>query len=128
MTLVWKHNSISLRLVRYISVHEDNVPSVKYIRNNHVCLFAFFSWLLFFQDFFWLQKRHSDNQYLFHWYAQDDHSLQKLHLVSLGWTLVHVQCHQVPHHFHCQARFFVFCLRIHYNTVESMQLSNLPSF
>ena len=28
----WKHNSISLRLVRDISVHEDHVPSVKYIR------------------------------------------------------------------------------------------------
>ena len=35
ITLFWKHNSMSLRLlVRDISVHEDNVPSVNYIRNS----------------------------------------------------------------------------------------------
>ena len=33
--------NIFIRLVRDISVHEDNVPSVKYTRNSHVCLFAF---------------------------------------------------------------------------------------
>ena len=41
MTLFWKHNSVSLRPVRDISVHENNVPSVKYFRNSHVFLFAF---------------------------------------------------------------------------------------
>ena len=58
ITLSWKHNSISLRLVRDNSVHENNVPFVKYIRNSHVCLFTFFAWLLFFQD-------SSDHHYLF---------------------------------------------------------------
>ena len=35
----------------------DNVSSVKYIRNSHVCLSAFFAWLLFIQDFSWFKIR-----------------------------------------------------------------------
>ena len=56
-SLFWKHNSISLRLVRDISVHEDNVPSVKYIRNSHVCLFAFFCVITILSRFFLLPNK-----------------------------------------------------------------------
>ena len=53
LTIVTKHSILDVaavldpplatqRLVRNISAHEDNVLSVKYIRNNHVCLFASF--------------------------------------------------------------------------------------
>ena len=97
ITLFSKQNSISLKLVRDISVHEDNVPSVKYIRNSHLWLFAFFAWLLFFQDFPWFQIKYLDHHFLFHWYAQEDQSLQEFHVVSLGRTLVHLQCRQFLH-------------------------------
>ena len=110
ITLFGKHNSISLRPVRDIFVHKDNIPSLKYIRSNHVCLFASFAWLLFFQYFHWFQISHSDHHYLFHWYAQGDQSLRELHVVSLGRTFVHLQCYQVHHYPHCPVKldFFFF--------------------
>ena len=67
--------------------------------------------------------RHSDHRYLFHWYAQDDQSLRELHVVSLGRTLVHIQCHQVLHHLHCFKLNSLFSVYVFIKT-----LLNVPGF
>ena len=109
ITLFGKHNSISLRPVRDIFVHKDNIPSLKYIRNNHVCR-DYYSFNIFIDlnKSFW-------SSLLIPLVCTRRSIFAR---ASRGVTWKDFCSSSMPSgsslsSLSCQARFFLFCLRIH---------------